>query len=64
MTYLQQVNKGGFAVLVGNPKKLTQRFFEAGTFVGFIDSEGPGHESKVGPKGVERTFRLIKGHLK
>ena len=51
-------------MLVGNPKKLTQRFFEAGTFVGFIDSEGPGHTSKVGPKGVERTFRLIKGHLK
>jgi hypothetical protein len=40
VTYLQQVNKGGFYVLFGNPKKLTEKFFAAGTFVAFIDFEG------------------------
>ena len=64
VTYLQQVNKGGFYVLVGDPKKLKEKFFAAGSFVAFIDFEGPGHASRVGPKGVERTFRLLKGHLK
>jgi hypothetical protein len=64
VTYLQQVNKGGFYVLVGDPKKLKEKFFAAGSFVAFIDFEGPGHASRVGPKGVERTFRMLKGHLK
>jgi hypothetical protein len=41
------VNKGGFYVTVGNPAKLTKRLFGAGTFVGFIDYQGPGHGSKV-----------------
>lgn len=63
VTYLQQVKKGGFFVRVGNPEKLSERYFGAGSFVGFIDVEGPGHGSRVGPKGVERTFRLLKGHL-
>ena len=64
VTYLQQVTKGGFYVLVGEPKKLKEKFFPAGTWVGFIDAEGPGHASRVGPKDVERTFRMLKGHLK
>ena len=64
VTYLQQVHRGGFYVLVGDPKKLSKKFFAAGSWVAFIDFEGPGHGSKVGPKGVERTFRMLKGHLK
>lgn len=64
VTYLQQVNEGGFSVLVGDPENLQDVFFGPGTYVAFIDSEGPGHGSKVGPDGVKRTFRLLKGHLK
>jgi len=63
VTYLQQVNEGGFAVLVGDPDDLQETYFGAGAYVGFIDSEGPGHASKVGPDGVKRTFRILKGHL-
>lgn len=63
VTYLQQVNEGGFGVLVGDPADLKETFFAAGTYVGFIDSEGPGHASKVGPEGVARTFRMLKGHV-
>ena len=63
VTYLQQVNEGGFSVLVGPPDNLQERFFSAGTFVAFIDDQGPGHGSKVGPEGVQRTLRVLKGHL-
>jgi len=63
VTYLQQVNQGGFGVLVGDPANLRETFFPAGSYVAFIDSEGPGHASKVGPEGVKRTFRMLKGHL-
>jgi len=63
VTYLQQVNEGGFSVLVGEPGKLTPTFFGAGTYVAFIDDEGPGHGSRVGPEGVKRTLRILKGHL-
>lgn len=64
VTYLQQVNEGGFGVLVGDPENLQEVFFGPGSYVAFIDSEGPGHESKVGPDGVKRTFRMLKGHIK
>jgi hypothetical protein len=63
VTYLQQVNEGGFGVLVGDPDDLRETFFPAGSLVAFIDSEGPGHASKVGPEGVKRTFSMLKGHL-
>ena len=63
VTYLQQVHEGGFFVLVGDPDNLTEHYFGAGCFVAFIDSEGPGHGSRVGPDGVLRTFRMLKGHL-
>ena len=63
VTYLQQVNEGGFAVYVGAPDQLVEHFFPAGTLVGFMDDQGPGHGSKVGPDGVKRTLRVLKGHL-
>ena len=63
VTYLQQVNEGGFSVLVGDPANLQDVFFGPGCYVAFIDSEGPGHGSKVGPEGVKRTFRMLKGHI-
>ena len=63
VTYLQQVNEGGFSVFVGAPDELQDRFFGAGSLVAFIDDQGPGHASKVGPKGVQRTLRVLKGHL-
>lgn len=63
VTYVQQVNEGGFAVLVGAPEDLQQTFFGAGELVAFMDDQGPGHASKVGPKGVQRTLRVLKGHL-
>ena len=63
VTYLQQVTAGGFSVLVGKPEDLKETFFGEGSFVAFIDDEGPGHGSKVGPDGVTRTFRILKGHL-
>lgn len=63
VTYLQQVHEGGFSVLVGEPGNLKSTFFGAGTHVAFMDDEGPGHGSKVGPEGVKRTLRILKGHL-
>ena len=45
VTYLQEVREGGFAVLVGDPANLQSVFFGAGTYVGFMDDEGPGHGS-------------------
>ncbi len=63
VTYLQQVNEGGFSLLVGEPDHLQETFFGAGSYIAFIDDEGPGHASKVGPDGVKRTLRVLKGHL-
>lgn len=63
VTYLQQVNEGGFSVFVGDPANQQETFFDAGTMVAFIDDEGAGHASKVGPDGVKRTLRILKGHL-
>ncbi|MBI2481704.1 MAG: hypothetical protein HYV60_24580 [Planctomycetia bacterium] len=63
VTYLQQVNEGGCSVYVGAPGDLHETFFGAGSFVAFIDDEGPGHGSKVGSDGVQRTLRVLKGHL-
>ena len=63
VTYLQEVQAGGFAVLVGDPADLQSVFFGPGKYVGFIDDEGPGHGSKVGPDGVTRTLRILQGHL-
>jgi len=63
VTYLQEVKEGGFSVLVGPPDDLQETFFGTGSFVGFMDDEGPGHGSKVGPDGVRRTLRIVKGHL-
>jgi len=63
VTYLQQVNKGGFAVYVGPPDHLTEHFIGEGQMAAFMDDAGPGHGSKVGPDGVQRTLRVLKGHL-
>lgn len=63
VTYLQQVNEGGFAVLVGPASDLQETFFGPGSLIAFIDDEGPGHASKVGPDGVSRTLRVLKGHV-
>lgn len=63
VTYLQQVNEGGFSVFVGPSDNLRETFFGAGSLVAFIDDEGPGHGSRVGPDGVKRTLRVLKGHL-
>ncbi|MGZ0172435.1 MAG: hypothetical protein ACKVHE_23090 [Planctomycetales bacterium] len=63
VTYLQQVHEGGFSILFGDPDNQQETFFGAGSYVGFIDDEGPGHGSKVGPEGVKRTLRVLKGHL-
>ena len=63
VTYLQQVHEGGFSILFGNPGNQQETFFGAGSYVAFIDDEGPGHGSKVGPEGVKRTLRVLKGHL-
>jgi len=63
VTYLQTVNTGGFSVLVGKPEDLQQSFFAAGSSVAFIDDQGPGHASKVGPDGVQRTLRILNGHI-
>ena len=63
VTYVQQVHEGGFAVFAGKPDELEERFFDAGSWVAFMDDEGPGHGSKVGPNGVKRTLRVLKGHL-
>ncbi len=63
VTYLQQVHEGGFSILFGDPDNQQETFFGAGSYVAFIDDEGPGHGSKVGPEGVKRTLRVLKGHL-
>ena len=63
VTYLQQVHEGGFTVLFGGPDSQQETFFGAGSYVAFIDDEGPGHGSKVGPEGVKRTLRVLKGHI-
>jgi hypothetical protein len=63
VTYLQQVNQGGFLILFGDPENQQEKFFDAGSYVAFIDDKGPGHGSKVGPDGVKRTLRVLKGHL-
>ena len=63
VTYLQEVHEGGFAVFVGAPDSLRETFVGAGCHVAFIDDQGPGHGSKVGPDGVRRTLRVLKGHL-
>ncbi|MBN8247701.1 MAG: hypothetical protein J0L84_09690 [Verrucomicrobia bacterium] len=63
VTYVQQVHDGGFAVLVGPPGQLKETFFGPGSYVAFMDDRGPGHGSRVGPQGVRRTLRVLKGHL-
>jgi hypothetical protein len=63
VTYWQEVHEGGFAVLVGRPGNLQEHYFAAGQHVAFMDDKGPGHASKVGPDGVQRTLRVIQGHL-
>lgn len=63
VTYWQQVNAGEFAVFVGEPTNLQKHVFTAGQHVAFMDDAGPGHASKVGPDGVQRTLRVLKGHL-
>jgi hypothetical protein len=63
VTYLQQVHEGGFSILFGDPDNQQETFFGAGSYVAFIDDEGPGHGSKVGPEGVKRTLRVLKGHV-
>ena len=63
VTYLQEVTQGGFAVRYGHPDQQQEKFFGAGSWVAFMDDEGPGHGSKVGPEGVRRTLRTLKGHL-
>ena len=63
VTYLQQVIEGGFSILVGDPDDLQETYFAAGSYVGFIDDKGPGHGSRIGPEGVRRTLRVLKGHL-
>ncbi|HAB15092.1 MAG TPA: hypothetical protein PLX89_15865 [Verrucomicrobiota bacterium] len=63
VTYVQQVHEGGFSVFVGPPDQLRETFFGPGSLVGFMDDQGPGHASKVGPDGVRRTLRVLKGHL-
>lgn len=63
VTYLQQVHEGSFSVLFGDPENQQETFFGPGSYVGFIDDEGPGHGSRVGPDGVKRTLRVLKGHV-
>ena len=63
VTYLQQVHEGGFSILFGDPENQQETFFGVGSYVAFIDDEGPGHGSKVGPEGVKRTLRVLKGHV-
>lgn len=63
VTYVQQVHEGGFSVFVGPPGQLRETFFGPGSFVAFMDDRGPGHASKVGPNGVRRTLRVLRGHL-
>ena len=64
VTYFQTVHSGGFFVTVGDPEDLKESFFGPGSLVAFCDDQGPGHGSKVGPEGVKRTLRVLKGLLK
>ena len=63
VTYLQQINEGGFFVYVGDPSNLEEHWFGAGSWVAFNDHQGSGHASKAGPNGCKRTFRMLRGHL-
>ena len=63
VTYLQQVHEGGFSILFRDPENQKETFFGVGSYVAFIDDEGPGHSSRVGSEGVKRTLRILKGHL-
>ena len=63
VTYLQHVKEGGFSVFVGRKEALQETFFGPDSWVAFMDDQGPGHASKVGPDGVKRTLRVLKGHL-
>ena len=63
VTYLQQVHSGGFSVLVGPPDQLRETYFGPESLIAFQDDQGPGHASKVGPDGVKRTLRVLRGHL-
>ena len=63
VTYVQQVNEGGFFVYVGNPDNLVEHWFGRGSYVAFNDNRGSGHASKVGPEGCRRTFRMLKGQI-
>ena len=63
VTYLQHVHSGGFFVTVGHPDHLEETYFGPGSWVAFTDDQGPGHGSRVGPDGVKRTLRVLKGLL-
>jgi hypothetical protein len=63
VTYLQHVHQGGFSILFGDPDNQQEAFFGPDSYVAFIDDEGPGHGSRVGPDGVKRSLRVLKGHL-
>ncbi|MDA8746564.1 hypothetical protein N9N28_18240 [Rubripirellula amarantea] len=63
VTYFQEVHAGGFTVRFGKPDQLQEKFFGPGTYVAFMDDEGTGHGSLVGPEGVRRTLKVLKGHL-
>ncbi|KAA5545456.1 hypothetical protein FYK55_07345 [Roseiconus nitratireducens] len=64
VTYFQTVHSGGFFVSVGPPDDLIETYFGAGSLVAFSDASGPGHGSRVGPEGVRRTLRILKGLLR
>ncbi len=64
VTYFQTVHSGGFSVSVGHPDQLTETFFGPGSLVAFSDDQGPGHGSLVGPDGVQRTMRILRGRLR
>lgn len=63
VTYFQEVHEGGFSVGTGDPAKPQETFFGPGSWVAFTDDQGPGHSSQVGPSGVKRTLRVLKGLL-
>ncbi|MCO8121717.1 hypothetical protein NHH03_08215 [Stieleria sp. TO1_6] len=64
VTYFQTVHSGGFYVTVGAPDDLQESYFGPGSLVAFCDDQGPGHGSRVGPEGVQRTLRVLKGLLR
>ena len=63
VTYLQEVHDGGFFVYVGDPANLEEHWFGSGSRVAFVDDQGSGHASKVGPDGCRRTLSILKDHL-